>query len=157
MIAKAKSSHIRMSPVKLRQVINLIRGKDIRSASNILLHADKGCTQTVGKILNSAVNNAKQKGLTEDQLFISKIFADQGPSWKRWRAASFGRASPILKKTAHLTIELDLMGASNVPVVNQEAVAVAEAQQISKPAKKASEPKKKTSQAKTTKKLVPSS
>ena len=62
----------------------------------------------ISKVLNSAVDNAKQKGLMEDQLFISRIVADQGPSWKRFRAASFGRATPILKKTTHLTIELDL-------------------------------------------------
>lgn len=123
MIAKAKSSYVRISPVKLRQVLDLIRGKDIRSASNLLLFAEKGCSKTVGKVLHSAVSNAKQKGLNEEQLFISKIFADQGPSWKRWRAASFGRASGILKKTSHLTIELDLKldGAAPVsPVVEAE-------------------------------------
>ena len=52
---------------------------------------------------------AKEKGLTEDQLFVSKITADQGPTWKRFRAAAFGRATGILKKTTHLTIELDLI------------------------------------------------
>ncbi len=63
----------------------------------------------VAKVLNSAISNAKQKGLSEDQLYISKIVADQGPSWKRFRAAAFGRATGILKKTTHLTIELDLI------------------------------------------------
>ena len=109
MIAKAKGRYMRISPTKVREVIDLIRGKDVTAASNILLHTNKGCTRSITKILNSAVSNAKEKGLAEDQLFISKIIADQGPMWKRWRSAAFGRATAILKKTTHLTIELDLL------------------------------------------------
>lgn len=108
MIAQAKAKYIRVSPVKVRQVIDLIRGKDVVASQAILTHVNKGSTKMIGKVLNSAVSNAKQKGLTEEQLVISRVVADQGPSWKRFRAASFGRASPILKKTTHLTIELDL-------------------------------------------------
>lgn len=74
-----------------------------------MTHVDKGSTKLITKVLNSAVSNAKQKGLSEDQLFVSKITADQGPTWKRFRAASFGRAAPIEKRTTHLTIELDLI------------------------------------------------
>jgi len=146
MIAKAKSSHIRVSPVKLRQVLDLIRGKDIRSAANLLLYAEKGCCKIVGKVLNSAVSNAKQKGLTEEQLFISKIFADQGPSWKRWRAASFGRATGILKKTSHLTIELDLR-VDGVAPVSQPAEAVVEEPKAEEKAE--SKPKRKAAVRKT--------
>lgn len=108
MIAQAKSKFVRVSPTKVRQVIDLIRGKDVLTSQAILTHVNKGATKMIGKVLNSAVNNAKQKGLTEEQLVVSRVVADQGPSWKRFRAASFGRASPILKKTTHLTIELDL-------------------------------------------------
>ena len=108
MIAQAKGRYIRMSPSKVRQVIDLIRGKDISSSLAILMNVNKGSVKSISKVLNSAVNNAKQKGLAEEQLFISKITADQGPLWKRFRAASFGRAASILKKTTHLTIELDL-------------------------------------------------
>ena len=108
MIAQAKGRHIRMSAMKMRQVIDLIRGKDVSTSLAILAYTYKGSTESVTKVLNSAVSNAKQKGLTEDQLFISKITADSGPSWKRFRAASFGRAASILKRTTHLTIELDL-------------------------------------------------
>lgn len=102
---------MRVSPTKVRYVIDLIRGKNVRAASNILLHTNKGCTKPITKILNSAVNNAKQKGLAEDQLFVAKVTADQGPMWKRWRSAPFGRATAILKKTTHLTIELGLITA----------------------------------------------
>lgn len=109
MIAQAKGRYIRVSPTKVRQVIDLVRGKDVSSALAILTHLDKGCAPTVFKILSSAVSNAKQKGLSEDQLYVKKIVADQGPVWKRFRAAAFGRATGIIKKTSHLTIELDLI------------------------------------------------
>jgi len=109
MIANAKSKYMRVSPSKIRLVIDLIRGRDVNSSISILENLNKGCNQRIKKVLYSAIMNAKQKGLNEEQLFISKIFADQGPSWKRFRAAAFGRATRILKKTTHLTIELDLL------------------------------------------------
>ncbi|MBP9854529.1 MAG: 50S ribosomal protein L22 [Candidatus Omnitrophica bacterium] len=109
MISQAKGRYCRVSPTKLRLVLNLIRGKKVLPSLAILTHVNKGQTKMITKVLNSAISNAKQKGLSEDQLFISKITADQGPSWKRFRAASFGRASGILKRTSHLTIELDLI------------------------------------------------
>lgn len=108
MIACSKGRFIRISPKKVRQVIDLIRGKDVGRSLTVLAHTNKGSSGSITRVLNSALSNAKQKGLTEDQLFISKITADQGPSWKRYRAAAFGRASSILKRTTHLTIELDL-------------------------------------------------
>lgn len=109
MIAFAKTKHMRVSPTKVREVIDLIRGKDVNSSVAILTHVNKGFKDKIRKVLDSAISNAKQKGLSEDQLFISKIFADQGPTWKRFRAAAFGRATRILKKTTHLTIELDVI------------------------------------------------
>ena len=109
MITQARGRFFRLTPRKVRQVIDLIRGKDVLSSLVILTHVDKGSTELVKKVLNSAIHNAKQKGLSEDQLFISKITADQGPMWKRYRAASFGRATSILKRTTHLTIQLDLI------------------------------------------------
>ena len=109
MIAKAIGKHIRVGPRKMRQVINLIRGKRVPESLAILTYTDKGCTKVIYKILNSAIHNAKQKGLTEDQLFISRVIADEGPAWKRYRASAFGRALGIKKRTSHLTIELDLV------------------------------------------------
>ncbi len=108
MIAKAKGSFIRVSPMKVRQVIDLIRGKDVKTSLVILEHVQKGSKNRIKKVLVSALSNAKQKGLSEEQLFISKITADPGPSWKRYRPAAFGRATPIKKRTTHLTVELDL-------------------------------------------------
>ena len=95
--------------MKMRQVIDLIRGKDVLSSLAVLTHTNKGSSKLVSKVLSSAVSNAKQKGLNEEQLFISRIIADSGSMWKRYRAAGFGRATPILKRTTHLTIELDVI------------------------------------------------
>ncbi len=108
MIASARGRFIRVAPAKVRQVIDLIRGKDIKTSLVVLQQVHKGSRDRIVKVLNSAVSNAKQKGVIEEQLFISKITADGGPSWGRFRAAAFGRASPIIKRTTHLTIELDL-------------------------------------------------
>ena len=109
MIAKAKGSYIRVSAMKMRQVVDLIRGRDVVSSLAILAHTPKGSVPFVKKVLHSAVSNAKQKGVAEEQLFISRITADNASMWKRYRAAGFGRATPILKRTTHLTIELDLI------------------------------------------------
>ena len=108
MIASAKGRFIRVAPAKVRQVIDLIRGKDVKTSLVILQQVHKGSRDRVIKVLNSAVSNAKQKGLSEDQLFVSKITADLGPSWRRFRAAAFGRATPVDKRTTHLTVELDV-------------------------------------------------
>jgi len=109
MIAKAIGKHIRVTPRKMRQVIDLIRGKRVSDSVAILTYTDKRCTVVINKLLNSAVHNAKQKGLMEDQLFISRIIAEEGPAWKRYRSSAFGRALGIKKRTSHLTIELDLV------------------------------------------------
>ncbi|MFA5060408.1 MAG: 50S ribosomal protein L22 [Candidatus Omnitrophota bacterium] len=108
MIAQAKAKFIRLSPLKVKQVIDLVRGKDVVPSLVLLEHTPKRPAETIKKLLNSALSNAKQKGLSEDQLFISKIVADKGPMWKRSKAAAFGRGSPILKRTTHLVIELDV-------------------------------------------------
>ncbi len=108
MISKAHAKFLRAPSMKVRQVIDVLRGRDIPSSVALLAQIHKGSSALVKKVLDSAVSNAKQKGVTEEQLFISRITADHGGSWKRFRAASFGRATPILRRTTHLTIELDL-------------------------------------------------
>lgn len=108
MISKANAKYLRVSSMKMRQVIDVLRGKDIPTSQALLAQINKGSVDSVKKVLDSAVANAKQKGLTEEQLYISRITADHGGSWKRFRAASFGRATPILRRTTHLVIELDL-------------------------------------------------
>ena len=108
MIAKAKGRYLRVSPTKIRKILDLVRGTSVPVAQTILAHLNKPTKEKIVKVFDSAVANAKSKGLTEDQLVVSKIFADQGPVWKRFRAATMGRASEVIKKTSHITVELDL-------------------------------------------------
>lgn len=109
MIVRATGKYIRVSPRKVRQVIDLVRGKNVSTSLAMLTQLEKGSAERIAKVIRSAVSNAKEKGLDETQLVISKITADGGPSWKRFRAAPFGRANPVLKRTTHLTVELDLV------------------------------------------------
>ncbi|MBN2831146.1 MAG: 50S ribosomal protein L22 [Candidatus Omnitrophica bacterium] len=108
MIAKAEGKFLRISPSKVSQVMNLIRGKSAKEAVSILFHLNKRPKEYLIKILKSAIANAKVKGFNIEQLYISKIVCNPGPSWKRFKAAAFGRAQPILKRTSHIKIELDL-------------------------------------------------
>ena len=108
MIVKAQGKFLRVSPLKMRQVIDLIRNKDVVAAQNILRLLNKRPKELLIKILNSAVANAKVKGFNAGQLYVSKIVCNPGPSWKRYKAAAFGRAAPIKKRTSHIRLELDL-------------------------------------------------
>ncbi len=109
MIAKAKTKYLRISPKKMKQILDLIKGKNTYAAISVLNNLNKKASFLVKKVLNSAINNAKTKGFDLKQLYVSKCIANSGPSWKRFRAASFGRAVPVLKRTTHLEIELDLL------------------------------------------------
>ena len=111
MIAKAEGKFLRISPTKVRQVIDLIRGKDVLLAQALLINLNKRPCEYLIKILKQAIANAKVKGFNPDKLYISKIICDVGPSWKRFKAAAFGRATPIKKRTSHIRIELDLKNA----------------------------------------------
>jgi len=107
MLAKAEGKFIRGSGSKIRQVVDLIRGMNAKEAQAFLKFVDKRPVYYVQKVLSSAIANAKTKGLDIDKLVISKITADNGPRWKRYRPAAFGRATEILKRTSHIKIELD--------------------------------------------------
>ncbi|TRZ95165.1 50S ribosomal protein L22 [bacterium] len=108
MIVKAEAKFIRASARKVRQVMELIREKDVLSAQAILIALNKRPKEYLIKILKQAIANAKVKGFHAEQLYISKIICNVGPSWKRYKAAAFGRAAPIKKRTSHIRIELDL-------------------------------------------------
>jgi large subunit ribosomal protein L22 len=108
MIAKAEGKFLRVSSSKVGQVIELIKNKDASDAWAILLALNKRPKEYLIKILKSAIANAKVKGFKIEQLYISKLVCNPGPSWKRYKAAAFGRASPIKKRTSHIRIELDL-------------------------------------------------
>lgn len=108
MIAKAEVKFLRISPTKVRQVMDLLRDKDALSAQSTLEMINKRPKEFLLKILKSAIANAKVKGFKPEQLYVSKAICNVGPSWKRFKAAAFGRASPRLRRTSHIRIELDL-------------------------------------------------
>lgn len=109
MIARAVEKYIRMSPRKLRYVMDPLRGRSVAEALRLLAATNRRAAKPLAKAIASAFANAKQRDpmVTEDQLVISRMTADGGPVWKRFRAAAFGRAVRIRKPTAHLTVELD--------------------------------------------------
>jgi len=108
MESKAVAKYIRLSPQKVRLVVDLIRGKKVEEARSILLYARKYAAGVVSKVLKSAVANAKQNpNIDESVLYVKEIFVDQGPSLKRWRARAQGRAASIKKRMSHITVILD--------------------------------------------------
>ncbi|MCM8795074.1 MAG: 50S ribosomal protein L22 [Candidatus Omnitrophica bacterium] len=108
MLVKAEGRFLRISPRKARQVLDLIRQKDVSQAKAILLNLNKRPKEFLIKILEQALANAKLKGFRQEDLYISRAICNSGPMWKRYKAAAFGRAVPILKRTSHIKIELDL-------------------------------------------------
>jgi large subunit ribosomal protein L22 len=107
--AQATAKYVRTSSQKAGLVLDLIRGKDINRALSALQFSKKAVARDVAKVLRSAVANAQQQqGFSGEveRLFVSKAHADNGPSMKRVRPAPMGRAFRIIKRTAHLTIEV---------------------------------------------------
>jgi len=103
----AKLRFLRMSPYKVRLVIDVVRGLDVEKAEHQLQFMNKNAALPVLKLLRSAIANAVNNNkLEKDNLFISKITADEGPILKRWRPRAFGRAAPIRKKSTHIIIVL---------------------------------------------------
>ena len=104
----AKLKYLRIAPRKVRLVADLIRGKRIEEARNILNFTIKKAAPPLLKLLRSATANAKNNfQLDESNLYIAKILVDEGPKYKRWRARARGRAEEIQKKTSHVTVVLD--------------------------------------------------
>ena len=113
MEAKAKARHVRMSARKVRLVVDQIRGKTVNDAYALLQFSKKSAAEPVGKTLRSAVANAQVKSQDEgnmldtDDLFVREAYVDEGPTLNRWRARAQGRASPIRKRTSHITVVVD--------------------------------------------------
>ncbi|MCQ9205787.1 MAG: 50S ribosomal protein L22 [Omnitrophica bacterium] len=107
MVAKAEAKYIRISPTKIRPVMKLVQNVSAVRAMGRLELVNKKGAYYLRKVLKSALANAKNKGYEEGQLFISKVVANSGPTLKRHRAASFGRAVTIRKRTSHILVELD--------------------------------------------------
>tara|TARA_Y100000310_G_C20071531_1_gene529636 strand:+ start:45 stop:455 length:411 start_codon:yes stop_codon:yes gene_type:complete len=108
MEVKAKVKYLRVSPRKVRLVVDMIRGQKVTKALDTLNFCNKWAKRPIIKLLNSAIANAKHNfNLQEEDLYIKVIKADGGPMLKRWRPRAFGRASTIRKRTSHIEIILD--------------------------------------------------
>ncbi len=105
MEARAIAKNIRIAPRKIRIVVDLIRGKSIGEALAILKFTPKVGADVVEKVLKSAVANAEHNyDMNVDELYVSEVFVDQGPTLKRIHPRSRGQAFKILKRTSHVTL-----------------------------------------------------
>lgn len=104
--AKAVLKYAHLSPLKARQVINLIRGKDVAVALAILQQIPKRSARVVEKLLKSAIANAEYKGMDIDNLYVAKVHAEQGPMLKRYTPKAHGRATMIRRRFSHIYIYL---------------------------------------------------
>jgi len=107
LIVRARSRYVRSAPRKARLVMGHIRGKDVEQARAILTHAPRAVAEDILKLLNSAIANAESAyELGPEELRVVKAVVDEGPTIKRFRPRALGRATPIKKRTSHMTIEL---------------------------------------------------
>jgi large subunit ribosomal protein L22 len=105
MQATAKLSHARISAQKCRLVADQIRGLPVERALQVLTFSPKKAAHMVRKVLESAIANAEHnEGADVDELKVSVVCVDEGPTMKRWHARAKGRANHILKRTSHITI-----------------------------------------------------
>ncbi len=103
--AFACARFVRISPMKARRVVDMVRGMAADDALALLRFAPQAASETVYKVLASAVANAESsEGLARDTLVVSKAMVDEGPTMKRWRPRAQGRASRINKRTSHITL-----------------------------------------------------
>ena len=115
---RAVAKYIKTSPYRMRKVIDLIRGKDVNLALGLLENVEKRSRIYLIRALKSAIASAKQGGkVKQDDLFIWKITADDGPTMRRYKAAAMGRATMIRKRTSHITIEL---GRTETPKIGKK-------------------------------------
>ena len=107
MEARAIAKYLRISPRKVRLNADLIRGKRVEDALNLLSHTSKAGAKVVSKVVQSALANAGQdKSIDVDTLFVKTVFVNQGPTLKRFRPKPMGRAGRIRKRTCHITVVL---------------------------------------------------
>ena len=106
--ARAVARHVRVSPMKARRVVDLVRGLPAKEALTVLKFAPQAASEQVYKVLASAVANAENnERLDPDSLLVRTAFVDEGPTLKRFRPRAQGRAYRIRKRTCHITIEVE--------------------------------------------------
>ena len=108
MEVKATAKTIRHPSRKVRIVLDLVRGKDVKEALGILKFTPNHAARDVEKVVKSAIANATHNSqMNEDKLYIKECFANEGVTVKRWMPRAKGRATPIMKRTSHITVVLD--------------------------------------------------
>jgi len=123
----ARVRHIRVTPMKARRVVNLIRGKQALEALAILKFAPQGASEPVYKLVASAMANARVKAdasnsfLAEQDLYIAKAFVDEGTTLKRFQPRAQGRAFRINKRTSHITVVLATPDEADVATTTKKA------------------------------------
>ena len=111
MATLAKLKNAKISPQKMRLVADQIRGLPVEEAINLLKFSNKKAAAIIKKVLESAIANAEHNdGADVDELNVTHIVVDAGPTMKRWRARARGRASKILKRTSHVTVAVEETG-----------------------------------------------
>ena len=111
--AFAKASHVRVTPMKARRVIDLIRDMPAQQALSVLKFAPQAASEPVAKVLASAIANAEHNfQLDPETLVVSRAYVDEGPTLKRFRPRAQGRAFRINKRTSHITIEVESIDVS---------------------------------------------
>ena len=111
--ARAVARYVRVSPMKARRVVNLIRGLPAQEALTVLQFAPQAASEPVYKVLASAVANARNnEGLDPDSLLVSEAYVDEGPTFRRFRPRAQGRAYRIRKRTSHITVVLESVQAA---------------------------------------------
>lgn len=105
MKVRAQAKYIRLSPYKVRRVLDLVRGLPVEQAEQVLSLTPRRAAEPVSKVLKSAVSNAEHNhALEADELVVAEAYADEGPTLKRFRPRARGRATRIRKRTSHITI-----------------------------------------------------
>ena len=107
MEAKAVAKYVRMSPIKLKPIADLVRGKDLEEALTILKFTPGKGTEISEKVVLSAAANAENNHeMNRDNRYVAEVYANQGPTMKRWRAGARGGVSRILKRSSHVGVVL---------------------------------------------------
>ena len=113
LVGKATARYVRMSPMKVRRVVDLIRGLPASDAQAIVKFDAHAASEPVGKVLDSAIANVehlahvRSQRLDREELFVTEAFVDEGPTLKRFRPRAQGRAYRIRKRTSHITIVVE--------------------------------------------------
>jgi large subunit ribosomal protein L22 len=112
--AFAKASYVRVTPMKARRVIELIRDMPAQEALSVLKFSPQAASEPIAKVLASAIANAEHNfSLDPESLIISRAYVDEGPTMKRFRPRAQGRAYRIRKRTSHITIEVESVDVPN--------------------------------------------